>query len=209
MNNGAKVINSIEVYEIFKSSICRWNNLEIYRDNHPDNELLAVDLQAGKVGRLKATGIVAWYNARDSKKKNGYIYVPIHGNGKYVVIGVHTIIAICNNSNIFADQLEANKLLLVNHKDNIPWHNEPSNLEWVTYRENSWHGKMVHAIDRFMPSLSVSLTNLSKVEFIGLKEGISAHSVIEWANTLKRKPEKEEGFRDEDVISFLKFLGKL
>ena len=209
MNNGTSVINRIEAYEVFKSSLCRWNNLEIYRDNNPNNELIAVDLQAGKVGRLKNTGIVAWYNARDSKKKTGYLYVPIYGNGKYITIGVHTIIAICKNSNIFADQIEANKFLMVNHKDNIPWHNEPSNLEWVTNRDNSWHGKMVNAIDRFMPSLSIRLTNLSKKEFVGLKDGISAHSVIEWTNITKRKPEKEEGFREEDVISFLKFLGKL
>lgn len=65
-------------------------------------------------------------------KVNGYCNVVLHKEGKAKFIEVHRLVAVA-----FVPNPE--NLPVVNHKDGVKYHNEASNLEWVTPSENSKH----------------------------------------------------------------------
>lgn len=204
---GRQEVNKILTYDVFKTSLCKWHGYAIYRDSYPNKELLVVDTAVGRVGRMRADGSIFWYNAKDSKKKNGYLYIPVYTDIKKIVVGVHTIVAVARNSNILRDQIEQGKNLVVNHMNNVPWDNSPENTEWVTVRANNLHGKMVHAIHRFTTGMTIPVYNDSKTEFISLINGISASEVTQWANLVHRVIKQQDQFNEDDVRSFLSYLG--
>lgn len=68
--------------------------------------------------------------------KDGYIRIDLTIDGKTYKKAVHRLVAEAFIPN-------PDNLPCVNHKDEIPWHNEVENLEWCTYKYNSNYGACI------------------------------------------------------------------
>lgn len=76
-----------------------------------------------------------------SKQINDYCRASITDiNGNTFSVPIHRIVAEMFNFPKLVD--DGNKKKVVpNHKDGVKWHNEPSNLEWVTQSDNAIHAE--------------------------------------------------------------------
>lgn len=108
---------------IYIGFVEKWKKLKI--DGHPTN------YQVSNLGNVR--------NIKNKKKilktnldKDGYEQICIYYNHKKHVIHVHRLVALMFIKN-------PHNLPQVNHKDGIKHHNEVSNLEWCTSKENVIH----------------------------------------------------------------------
>ena len=68
------------------------------------------------------------------KHTNGYFYATLYHNGKKKTLAVHQLVAAC-----FLPKLRNTDV--INHIDRNKENNNVSNLEWVSYSENTLHAK--------------------------------------------------------------------
>lgn len=61
-------------------------------------------------------------------------------NGKTFTVQIHRLVAYMFNFPKLADDGDTKKVV-PNHKDGVKWHNEPSNLEWVSSFDNAIHAE--------------------------------------------------------------------
>lgn len=72
---------------------------------------------------------------RNGNRRGGYLYCrAVDDSGNSRVLLQHRAIA-----SVFLETPAGVENLVVNHKDGIPWNNDPVNLEWVTHLENVLH----------------------------------------------------------------------
>lgn len=98
-----------------------WVNVREYEDNYKINKRGVI--KNIKTGKTISTHIC---------KGTGYIMVNLWKNGKRKLKSLHRVLA-----ESFIENIENNPC--VNHKDGNKNNNSLSNLEWVTYSENTNH----------------------------------------------------------------------
>lgn len=104
-------------------------------------------------------------------------------NGTDVNVGryqfyLHQVVAMVFKMEEFealCDDLSFDSYICVNHMDTCHWHNEASNLEWVTSSDNTIHGHFCSMLAHFGAVLESQVINGVTVRW--LKRGISAYDV--------------------------------
>ena len=129
-----------------------------------------------------------------SSKKNGYLYinitVEIDGQLTSIEYAQHSIVCALFNGVPFDNNM------IVNHKDNCPFNNNPSNLEWTTQQLNTLHGRIVEAMTNLHNStngiawlgfdLYKQYSN-NKYRFDGLKVKLSCEDIKAYENHVGQK----------------------
>lgn len=82
-----------------------------------------------------------------SSKQNGYVYTELNlcidGQMQKVNYGTHSLIAMCAYTEQYDCLVDNDVTPVVNHMDNCPFNNTPSNLEWTTHALNVLHGRLI------------------------------------------------------------------
>ena len=117
---------------------------------------------------------------------SGYKYVNLSKNGKVKSKTVHRLVGLAFLEN-------KNNKRCINHKDGIKTNNNISNLEWVTYKENS-----IHALENGLIPLKESymIVKHNKNHIIDLYRRFSTQEIAEMYGTYYRlisEVLKEEG----------------
>lgn len=144
MNKTSKDLeNKIIISNWLKGNHGMTGGCTLYQDDIND---YIIYMQAGMIGKINPCNQdISWYGAKDGKR-NGYKYIPIILDDHKIEIGIHTIIGMLAYPGYFEAGLDRNIVLCINHKDNIPWHNTPDNLEWTDRVSNAVHGKFISSI---------------------------------------------------------------
>ena len=155
-----------------------------------------------------------------SQKKNGYLYVKLYvcidGQIKKINYAQHSIV--CALFNSLSGLLNSE----VNHKDNCPFNNTPSNLEWTTHALNVLHGRVaatataIHNSSADLQWLEIfdgidlyCQTHNAKYAFDSLKIGISCYDLVAYeqyiiANNRRVKSLKQYwGLTDKKALLLL------
>ena len=153
-----------------------------------------MDLSAGKIYK-QADGedeFTQCYDSSTSYKKNGYLYVTVavtleDGTIKYINTAQHIVVLMCGTGHYIPG-------MVCNHKDNIPFHNQLSNLEWCTQDWNNVHGAVCNAIQQLSEvtyNFTVSeyvkrvVCSNNSINFAGLSEGLSISDLQRFENKLR------------------------
>ena len=129
-----------------------------------------------------------------SSKKNGYLYinitVEIDGQLTSIEYAQHSIVCALFNG------IPYDYNMIVNHKDNCPFNNNPLNLEWTTQQLNTLHGRIVEAMTHLHNStngiawlgfdLYKQYSN-NKHSFDGLKIQLSCEDIKAYENHVGQK----------------------
>lgn len=129
-----------------------------------------------------------------SSKKNGYLYinitVEIDGQLTSIEYAQHSIVCALFNG------VPYDYNMIVNHKDNCPFNNNPLNLEWTTQQLNTLHGRIVEAMTHLHNStngiawlgfdLYKQYSN-NKHNFDGLKIQLSCEDIKAYENHVGKK----------------------
>ena len=129
-----------------------------------------------------------------SSKKNGYLYiniaVEIDGQLTSIEYAQHSIVCALFNG------VPYDYNMIVNHKDNCPFNNDPLNLEWTTQQLNTLHGRIVEAMTHLHNStngiawlgfdLYKQYSN-NKHSFDGLKIQLSCEDIKAYENHVGQK----------------------
>ena len=129
-----------------------------------------------------------------SSKKNGYLYinitVEIDGQLTSIEYAQHSIVCALFNG------VPYDYNMIVNHKDNCPFNNNPLNLEWTTQQLNTLHGRIVEAMTHLHNStngiawlgfdLYKQYSN-NKHSFDGLKIQLSCEDIKAYENYVGQK----------------------
>ena len=129
-----------------------------------------------------------------SSKKNGYLYinitVEIDGQLTSIEYAQHSIVCALFNG------VPYDYNMIVNHKDNCPFNNNPLNLEWTTQQLNTLHGRIVEAMTHLHNStngiawlgfdLYKQYSN-NKHSFDGLKVKLSCEDIKAYENHVGQK----------------------
>ena len=129
-----------------------------------------------------------------SSKKNGYLYiniaVEIDGQLTSIEYAQHSIVCALFNG------IPYDYNMIVNHKDNCPFNNNPLNLEWTTQQLNTLHGRIVEAMTHLHNStngiawlgfdLYKQYSN-NKHSFDGLKVQLSCEDIKAYENHVGQK----------------------
>ena len=129
-----------------------------------------------------------------SSKKNGYLYinitVEIDGQLTSIEYAQHSIVCALFNG------VPYDYNMIVNHKDNCPFNNNPLNLEWTTQQLNTLHGRIVEAMTHLHNStngiawlgfdLYKQYSN-NKHSFDGLKIQLSCEDIKAYENHVGQK----------------------
>ena len=150
-------------------------NPGIYTIEDAKGEIIVNTTEGTVARKLKSCKAIQYITGGLSRKKNGYVYLSIyyldkHGHLRCYMLGQHTLIL------LVADLEGYHKDLVPCHKDECPWNNKASNLEWGTQSDNLKHYN-------FMLSLSdgrlETRCNL-KYSFKCLKAPISIQEMKTW-----------------------------
>lgn len=129
-----------------------------------------------------------------SSKRNGYLYiniaVEIDGQLTSIEYAQHSIVCALFNG------IPYDYNMIVNHKDNCPFNNNPLNLEWTTQQLNTLHGRIVEAMTHLHNStngiawlgfdLYKQYSN-NKHSFDGLKVQLSCEDIKAYENHVGQK----------------------
>lgn len=150
-------------------------NPGIYTIEDAKGEII-INATEGTVARKLPSGRVSVYITGGlSRKDNGYVYMNIyyldkHGHLKCYPIGQHTLILLVADLNGYKQGL------IPCHKDECPWNNKASNLEWGTQSDNLKHYNfMLRLSDEYIETRY----NL-KYEFKCLNVPISIEEMENW-----------------------------
>ena len=129
-----------------------------------------------------------------SSKKNGYLYiniaVEINGQLTSIEYAQHSIVCALFNG------VPYDYNMIVNHKDNCPFNNDPLNLEWTTQQLNTLHGRIVEAMTHLHNSTNgiawlgfdlYKQYNNNKHSFDGLKIQLSCEDIKAYENHVGQK----------------------
>lgn len=129
-----------------------------------------------------------------SSKKNGYLYiniaVEIDGQLTSIEYAQHSIVCALFNG------VPYDYNMIVNHKDNCPFNNDPLNLEWTTQQLNTLHGRIVEAMTHLHNSTNgiawlgfdlYKQYNNNKHNFDGLKIQLSCEDIKAYENHVGQK----------------------
>ena len=158
-----------------------------------------------------------WYeDGTTSIKANGYVYTPIVVNsiqGKEVtaLYGTHSLVAMLSNMKEYDRIDNEGKTPIANHKNNKPWDNRASNLEWTTQGGNCRHGKIVASLNtHFYDTYSHIESNAGESEFIVLDQSLSVTDIerytLEIDNSGEFKCEHSEYISEVVMNSFVDWL---
>lgn len=162
---------------------------------------IVVDLEDGRVGYEISNG-ERFYFGTNSKKENGYTYasvgVLVNGLICTPLTGNHVIVCALNNiingphSTRYDNIIRIRNFLyqdyVVCHKNNCPFDNRASNLEYGSRSINTTHGFLVKAIHEKYPYKYTDIIhNGSGVDFIVLKNfGLEAWMVKHLCEKIKK-----------------------
>lgn len=192
MNNKTNKQNYNALMDTIRATMKKDCNIVTFNDAE-DTKFL-VDLSTGKIYKQadEYDEFVQCYDSSTSSKKNGYLYVTVavtleDGTVKCINTAQHIVILMCGTGYYIPG-------MVCNHKDNIPFHNQLSNLEWCTQNWNCVHGAVCNAIQQlsdmtYEVMLSeyvgrVVCTNNSQ-QFAGLSAGLSISDLQRFENTLR------------------------
>lgn len=142
-----------------------------------------------------------------SSKKNGYLYinitVEIDGQLTSIEYAQHSIVCALFNG------IPYDYNMIVNHKDNCPFNNNPLNLEWTTQQLNTLHGRIVEAMTHLHNStngiawlgfdLYKQYSN-NKHSFDGLKIQLSCEDIKAYENHVGQKLTKFWNLRSKTSL---------
>lgn len=179
--------NTDLVIMMLDNSLIKWaNGMYTFCDA---DKIIYVDTVKGLCGSINK-GIhgediyTPYVIGAESKKANGYVYLPINyynekGNIDMFPFGQHKLIL------LITDRAGYNRVKAKGsrpeccHKRGCPWDNRSSNLEWGDRKENSRQGKIATSLEHHWPGKYTSIGhNLSKSRFVILKQPI----LNEWVN---------------------------
>lgn len=90
-----------------------------------------------------------------SKRPQQYAYMTLDwacGDGSVrMVQGVHDIVALGFDRQMFYSLLNVVDSICVNHMDNTDYNNKATNLEWCSQRDNGLHGEYVKKLAELHP----------------------------------------------------------
>lgn len=135
---GKQYINNEAVYNILSHAEKLDDGSYIFTDL--SNKIFLVD-KLGDMYTISDDIVTPCNSGMVSSKSNGYIYVDltvsIDGQLETIEYAQHSIVCALFNGlfGLFNN--------VVNHKDNCPFNNNPSNLEWTTQYYNKLHGRIV------------------------------------------------------------------
>lgn len=192
MNNNSNIQNYSALMDTINATKTKNNNLVTFSDAEDTNFL--VDLSTGKIYK-QADGddeFAQCYDSSTSSKKNGYLYVTIavtleDGTIKYINTAQHIVVLMCGTGYYIPG-------MVCNHKDNIPFHNKLSNLEWCTQDWNCVHGAVCNAIQQLSDvtfNFTVSeyvqrvVCSNNSINFAGLSDGLSISDLQRFENVLR------------------------
>ena len=192
MNNNSNKQNYSALMDTINATKYKEDSLVYFSDAEDNN--FAVDLSTGKIYK-QADGedeFTQCYDSSTSSKKNGYLYVTVavtleDGTIKYINTAQHIVVLMCGTGYYVPG-------LVCNHKDNIPFHNQLSNLEWCTQDWNNVHGAVCNAIQQLSEvtyNFTVSeyvkrvVCSNKSISFAGLSEGLSISDLQRFENKLR------------------------
>ena len=157
------------------------------------NKIFLVD-KSGDMYTVDDDVITPCNSGNVSSKKNGYLYinitVEIDGQLTSIEYAQHSIVCAIFNG------IPYDYNMIVNHKDNCPFNNNPLNLEWTTQQLNTLHGRIIEAMTHLHNStngiawlgfdLYKQYSN-NKHSFDGLKIQLSCEDIKAYENHVGQK----------------------
>lgn len=132
---------------------------------------------------------IDYESGKNSKKSNGYVYTPIvvyntEGKLATTLYGTHSLVAMLSHTDKYDMMVAEDKSPVTNHKNNIPWDNRESNLEWVTSGGNNRHGKIISTLHGMYSGHTYIENNLSNVDFVALRKPLSVTEIERYVNII-------------------------
>jgi hypothetical protein len=223
-NQESREENIMEVRDIIDSKVEIRPN--IYQLIDKANNKLEVDLNTGLIYRYKDNIRVLCNTVDTSKKENGYLYCHITIQTKSGLVqkeySQHGVICMLAHTEEFDELSKSCNQVVPNHKDNCPWNNLPSNLEWTTQTLNKLHGKVVNGLwfNRYYVNSMTHRVwteikhNQSDKDFHTLLIPISVDDLIAYQKYVGKGLESYWGLRskeyisERDLVAFVNWLDK-
>ena len=185
-----------------------------YQFRDDSNKIIVIDVVNGLSGRLENGKVI--YNTPGylRSKNNGYAYtcINIKKNGKVAepyILGTHDVIALITQGDVYDSYIEDGEVPICNHKNNVPWDNRHTNLEWVSYSDNCWHRVVVDMLEKHFGSDIIEIVRNNNIEkkFRRLKIPISVMDLYDyyWHTEDMRIFEPTKMYR-KDWIAFIDWV---
>ena len=192
-NNKTNKQNYSALMDTIRTTMKKDCNIVTFND--AENTSFLVDLSTGKIYKQSDDyddEFIQCYDSSTSHKKNGYLYVTVavtleDDTIKHINTAQHIVVLMCGTGYYIPG-------MVCNHKDNIPFHNQLSNLEWCTQEWNNVHGAVCNAIQQLSNvNYEVMLSEYvrrvvysnSNISFAGLSVGLSISDLKRFENTLR------------------------
>lgn len=192
MNNNSNKQNYSALMDTINATKQKDEDIVYFSD--AEETYFAVDLLTGNIYK-QADGedeFIQCYDSSTSSKKNGYLYVKVavtleDGTIKNINTAQHIVILMCGTGYYIPG-------MVCNHKDNIPFHNQLSNLEWCTQDWNTVHGAVCNAIQQLSDTtfnytiaeyVGRVVCSNNNVSFAGLSDGLSISDLQRFENALR------------------------
>ena len=191
------------VKNVIETTSKKWA-LGVYSFVDVKNNMIVVDTLKREVYRVDGLDMKPICQGRN--KKNGYLYIPIETNIGPILYGMHTVVAML----IYGATAKYN---IVNHKDNRPWNNSPSNLEWTGSRLNNIHGNILRSLNHYFPGVYTHYeSNDSGVNHIILNTPLSVNTIADFLEVIEDdrylSVDKDADYIDKsNLIGFVEWLG--
>ena len=183
---GKQEQNNEAVFSLLSQATKLKDGSYVFTDKSETTYLVNTD---GTIYTVCDNMVIPCNNGEKSKKKNGYIYldliVDIDGTLSKIEYAQHSVVCALFNGIPFDTNMVSN------HKNNCPFDNNPSNLEWTTQYYNKLHGRIVRCATDVHNSekklvwtgydLYIQKSNL-KHSFDCLKVGISCEDIRNYEN---------------------------
>lgn len=229
MNNmGAQIRNIEAVRDMVDTAVTKDNNIII--ENKTGNQYIIIDKNTGNIKRVEPDGTVfKCMTGEESSKENGYIYLKLFILGKNnklkeINYAQHTTVAMAMFKNEYDELVEKGVTgIVVNHLNNCPWNNEPSNLEFVSKDDNLIHACFVHSLHEYEQKHGynsiVLKRNLRRDKyFVTIRTGLSCKEIHKYEEHLTKSKgiknikeywgikNKDSRLSNEDLIDFIEWL---
>lgn len=201
---GSQLKNNEAVFNLLSQATRLDDDSYIFTDL--SNKIFLVD-RSGDMYTISDDRVIPCNSGTVSSKLNGYIYVNI----TVMIDGQLTNISYAQHSIVCAlfNGTPSETNMVSNHKDNCPWNNCPSNLEWTTQGLNSLHGKVVTALwkNRFYVNSMTHRVwtevrhNQSDNDYECLLLPISVSDILDYQTHVGKGLQSYWGLKNKDYIS--------